>query len=54
METAEAIESLRALRTVRRFTDQPVPQAVLDEAFPPTEAKCPTETRPQAAPARDG
>jgi nitroreductase len=31
METAEAIEFLRALRTVRRFTDKPVPQAVLDD-----------------------
>ena len=31
METAEAIEFLRTLRTVRRFTDQPVPQAVLDD-----------------------
>ena len=30
MET-EAIEFLRRLRTVRRFTDQPVPQAVLDD-----------------------
>jgi len=31
MGTAEAIEFLRTLRTVRRFTDQPVPQAVLDD-----------------------
>jgi nitroreductase len=31
METAEAIEFLRALRTVRRFTDQPVSQAALDD-----------------------
>jgi nitroreductase len=31
METAEAIDLLRILRTVRRFTDQPVPQAVLDD-----------------------
>ncbi len=31
MEAAEAIELLRRLRTVRRFTDQPVPQAVLDD-----------------------
>ena len=31
METADAIEFLRTLRTVRRFTDQPVPQAVLDD-----------------------
>ena len=31
METAEAIEFLRRLRTVRRFTDQPVPHAVLDD-----------------------
>ena len=31
METAEAIELLRGLRTVRRFTDQPVPQAALDD-----------------------
>jgi nitroreductase len=31
METAEAIEFLRTLRTVRRFTEQPVPQAVLDD-----------------------
>ena len=31
METAEAIEFLRTLRTVRRFTDKPVPQAVLDD-----------------------
>jgi nitroreductase len=31
METAEAIEFLRTLRTVRRFTDQPVPQSVLDD-----------------------
>ena len=31
METAEAIEFLRTLRTVRRFTDEPVPQAVLDD-----------------------
>jgi nitroreductase len=30
MEAAETIEFLRRLRTVRRFTDQPVPQAVLD------------------------
>ncbi len=31
METAEVIELLRRLRTVRRFTGQPVPQAVLDD-----------------------
>jgi len=31
MEAAESIEFLRTLRTVRRFTDQPVPQAVLDD-----------------------
>jgi nitroreductase len=31
METGEVIEFLRTLRTVRRFTDQPVPQAVLDD-----------------------
>jgi nitroreductase len=31
METAEAIEFLRTLRTVRRFTGQPVPQAALDD-----------------------
>src|SRR3954470_13006651 len=31
METAEVIEFLRTLRTVRRFTDQPVPQSVLDD-----------------------
>ena len=31
METAEAIEFLRRLRTVRRFTEQPVPQTVLDD-----------------------
>ena len=31
METAEAIEFLRRLRTVRRFTDQPVPQQALDD-----------------------
>jgi nitroreductase len=31
MEAAEAIEFLRTLRTVRRFTEQPVPQAVLDD-----------------------
>ena len=31
METAGAIEFLRTLRTVRRFTDEPVPQAVLDD-----------------------
>ena len=31
METAETIEFLRTLRTVRRFTDQPVPHAVLDD-----------------------
>ncbi|MDF2758573.1 MAG: hypothetical protein K0S99_1205, partial [Thermomicrobiales bacterium] len=30
MDAAESIEFLRTLRTVRRFTDQPVPQAVLD------------------------
>jgi nitroreductase len=30
MET-EVIELLRTLRTVRRFTDEPVPQAVLDD-----------------------
>jgi nitroreductase len=28
---AEMIEFLRTLRTVRRFTDQPVPQAVVDD-----------------------
>ena len=31
METAETIEFLRTLRTVRRFTEQPVPQGVLDD-----------------------
>jgi nitroreductase len=31
METAEAIEFLRSLRTVRRFTDQSVPPAALDD-----------------------
>jgi nitroreductase len=31
MEAAETIEFLRGLRTVRRFTDQPVPHAVLDD-----------------------
>ncbi len=31
METGRAIEFLRTLRTVRRFSDQPVPQAVLDD-----------------------
>jgi nitroreductase len=31
METAETIEFLRKLRTVRRFTDKPVPQAALDD-----------------------
>jgi nitroreductase len=31
METPETIEFLRTLRTVRRFTDQPVPQAVVDD-----------------------
>lgn len=31
METAEAIEFLRGLRTVRKFTEQPVPQAALDD-----------------------
>jgi nitroreductase len=31
MEAGEVIEFLRRLRTVRRFTDQPVPQAVLDD-----------------------
>ena len=31
MDAAESIEFLRTLRTVRRFTDQPVPQAVLDD-----------------------
>jgi nitroreductase len=31
METAAAIEFLRTLRTVRRFTEQSVPQAVLDD-----------------------
>ena len=31
MEPAQAIAFLRTLRTVRRFTDQPVPQAVLDD-----------------------
>src|SRR4051812_20517299 len=31
MEAAEVIELLRTLRTVRQFTDQPVPQAVLDD-----------------------
>ena len=31
METVEAIELLRTLRTVRRFTDQPVPQSVVDD-----------------------
>jgi nitroreductase len=31
MGTAEIIEFLRTLRSVRRFTDQPVPQPVLDD-----------------------
>jgi nitroreductase len=31
METAETIEFLRTLRTVRRCTDQPLPHAVLDD-----------------------
>src|SRR3954468_5388371 len=31
MAAAEVIELLRTLRTVRRFTEQPVPQAVLDD-----------------------
>ena len=31
MDATETIEILRTLRTVRRFTDQPVPQAVLDD-----------------------
>jgi nitroreductase len=31
IETAEAIEFLRRLRTVRRFTDQPVAQSALDD-----------------------
>lgn len=31
LETAEAIAFLRRLRTVRRFTEQPVSQAVLDD-----------------------
>ena len=31
METAETIEFLRTLRSVRRFTDRPVPQAALDD-----------------------
>lgn len=31
METAAAIEFLRGLRTVRRFTNEPVPQAALDD-----------------------
>jgi nitroreductase len=31
METAETIEFLRKMRTVRRFTEQPVPQAALDD-----------------------
>ena len=31
METAEAVEFLRTLRTVRRFTDRPVPPAALDD-----------------------
>ena len=31
METADAIAFLRSLRTVRRFTAQPVPQAALDD-----------------------
>src|SRR5215213_1268486 len=31
MEAADAIEFLRTLRTVRRFTEHPVPQAVLDD-----------------------
>jgi nitroreductase len=31
MGTAEAIEFLRTLRTVRRFTEQPVPPAVRDD-----------------------
>ena len=31
MDATETIEFLRTLRTVRRFTDQPVPQAMLDD-----------------------
>ena len=31
MDTAATIEFLRTLRTVRRFTDQPVPESVLDD-----------------------
>jgi nitroreductase len=31
METAEAIEFMRTLRTVRRFTDRPVPDAAVDD-----------------------
>lgn len=31
MDTGDAIEFLRALRSVRRFTGQPVPQAVVDD-----------------------
>ena len=31
METAATIEFLRTLRTVRRFTDRPVPPAALDD-----------------------
>jgi len=31
MESTQAIEFMRTLRTVRRFTDQPVPQSVLDD-----------------------
>ena len=31
MDTAEIIEFLRSLRTVRRFTDQPVPQEAIDD-----------------------
>jgi nitroreductase len=31
VETRDLIEFLRSLRTVRRFTDQPVPQAAVDD-----------------------
>ncbi|MCA9880861.1 MAG: nitroreductase family protein, partial [Thermomicrobiales bacterium] len=31
METADIIEFLRSLRSVRRFTEQPVPQAAVDD-----------------------
>jgi nitroreductase len=31
METSETIEFLRSLRSVRKFTEQPIPQAVLDD-----------------------